>query len=219
MIRMRYIFLYLVFMAPGVVRAEWTPSPFMFDLQASFDQCLQEKIDPNDLSSCGDRLANAFLLHRAVIRAVSACGPAQLGSCPIPFEEEGLPAIAAEIALTMGCEASVPSEMPPNRPLPPEDCARVIGDILIDEGVVPLDADWSCASEPETCLDIMEIHARYWQLAAFDASEGSRLIGRILEQSGAACAAEKQDEVAISTCIAQEAAEIWIDLQNQDAQP
>lgn len=203
---------------PTFAAAEWQPSPSLFNYAATKAICTANPDDPNLTQACSDQLVAAFMLKRAVARAAHACYPTDLSACPLPFEEEGLPAIAAEIAIGVGCETSDLAAHPPRMQLAADHCVTVISDILIDEGVVPLDAAMNCNTSPATCEDLSGLHAALWRSAVLDAAPNDPLIADLLVQNLTDCDASAASKTEAARCLTTRNASLWADLALQTEQ-
>ncbi len=214
----------LLALLPTTAAADWSPRPMMFTFGATFDNCTSNP-DDADAATCEDALAAAYVLKRAVAWATFECDAESLTTCAAPFEDEGLPAIAARIAVDAGCDQIDVLSLPEGAPLPDNHCITVASDIMIDEGVVPLDTSIGCGIHWIECGELAQIHAAFWRdkvLAA--APENNGLTQVRLETLKAECrdTAEQTGgwgvDLTALECEALGAAQIWADLAQQAQQ-
>ena len=204
----------LLALLPTAAFAEWEPLPRGFQYDASFERCT---IDPAriDTDECAAIFRNAFLVNRAVASAVSECGTQPLDTCAIPFEDRGLPAIAARIATDSACDATPAATFPAFAPLPPDHCITMISDILRDEGVVPLDAPpleaANCGLDPVTCQDLRAIQGTYWYQSVIELAD-SDLTRMRSDTAWDTCLSQAPTDEAVETCHMAALATIWADL-------
>lgn len=206
---------------PTFAAADWAPRPSMFTYGATLDQCTAQPDTPDLARFCEDALNAAYALKRAVARATFKCHPESLSTCAAPFENEGLPAIAARIAVDVGCDATDVRALSEDAPIPSNHCISVTSDIMIDEGVVPLFTEMSCGIE---CDEIAQINATFWvdqvDLVAPDDAVVTDLQMRNIADCGGGTANTgtwAEDRAALD-CVADRAAALWADLVPQTEQ-
>ncbi|SMX44372.1 hypothetical protein [Octadecabacter ascidiaceicola] len=221
MFRLAFILLFL----PTFAAADWSPRPSMFSYDATFENCKANPDAENLAASCEGAIANAYVLKRAVAWAAYKCFPESFATCAAPFEEEGLPAIAAWIAVDAGCDATNVLDLPEDEPLPADHCISIASDIMIDEGVVPLNTDISCGIDWIECGDITHINASFWaeqvdEITQDDPEFANDLQSRNRED----CAGEAREIGSWAIimdgliCEAERSAALWSDLAVQSAQ-
>lgn len=221
---MKWYALFLV-LIPTQGLADWRPSPVIFSYAAAFDQCRLDPDAPDLVVRCDATLADAYALKRAVARAALVCAEIPLKDCPLPFEDEGLPAIAVRIAVDAGCNQSLVAALPADTPLPADHCISMAADIMGDEGVVPLDNTLDCTGEENDCLALARVQTRLWTRAVVELENGplndpmiDDLAGRVPDN----CAAEQtngEDDaegLAFFHCVSEGYAALWRDLTNED---
>lgn len=206
----------LFFVLPSVAAADWSPRPSAFSYDATFATCLLDPGAPDLAGTCAEAMNAAFALKRAVARAAVACHPQDLATCAAPFEDEGLPAIAVRIAADVGCEASDP-RAGNAAPLGTDHCITIASDIMIDEGVVPLDTSIGCEGEATDCRELAMLHASLWMEAADALAEGDPTIADLQARNfndcfDAATATGVTAELTTMGCIAERSAALWADL-------
>ncbi|SLN44867.1 hypothetical protein [Pseudooctadecabacter jejudonensis] len=197
---------------PHAAHADWAPRPAMFDYSSAFAVCTAQP-DARDLATaCADTLEAAYILKRAVAQAAFVCADTPLSGCPVPLEDEGLPAIAARIAGDIGCDSTPIETLPTDTALPRDHCVALTADIMFDEGVVPLFTDLSCDGLPSECDDLADIHAALWVQAVDALTHDDPTITDLQARNLNTCTT--QDDAR--ACIAARAAELWVDLVGQD---
>lgn len=222
--RMRCLLLFLLFW-PTFAAADWAPRPSFFSYDAAFALCTAEPNMPNPAETCKDRLSAAYVLKRAVAWATYRCHPESLTTCTLPFEDEGLPAIAAQIAVSAGCDDTDLTLLPEGAPIPPDHCAAITSDIMFDEGVVPLMTEITCNADWIECGELAKIHADLWSRAALSAAgNDTDLVEDLQSRNEADCSADarstdsKATELARLQCQAIRSASLWADLARQTEQ-
>lgn len=217
----------LLALIPTLARAELDLRPSMFSYDASFAQCT---VDPAIVSaqSCADLLTDAYVLNRAVVRAMQNCTDTPLADCTAPFVDEGLTAASVRIAASLNCDRSGLATLETGAPLNDDHCIRIISDVLRDEGVVPYDQSATCTAltqGPSDCSDLILLHAQLWEDAVLDAAgEDTTLAQDLIHKIGLDCAdrIKASDATAFylggAACATQDYAALWADLtrQNQD---
>lgn len=200
---------------PAAAMAEWSPTPYAFSYDAAFARCTA---DPARIgvTECRDFLNGAYVLNRAVVNAVTACDTATLSACPVAFEDQGLPAIAARIAEDAACEAKPTDQLPALTPLPNDHCITMISDILRDEGVVPFDTDITCTGPQAECVALQEVHSLLW-IDAITALSDSDLTKMRLETSFLTCYGTRSSRDTVGDCYLAALADIWADLAQATA--
>lgn len=212
-----------LFCMPAIAAADWAPRPAIFTYDATFAICTSDPTAPDLALRCADELTAAYVLKRAVAQAAYACGNTALADCPAPFEDEGLPAIAVRIAVDVGCDANDVSTLT-NGTIPRDHCIAVASDIMLDEGVVPIDTNISCGNEWSECDDLAVIHTQLWEDAVFGMMGDDPLILDLLDRTAQECAAETQGTTFSASytdglgCIAGGTASIWADIAQQTGQ-
>lgn len=212
----------LLALFPSVAAADWSPRPLMFTYNATLDACLAEPDRPNLAQSCADALAAAYALKRAVAWAAFKCLPENLATCAGPFEEEGLPAVAVQIATDVGCDSTDVSQLPDSDPLPPNHCISVASDIMIDEGVVPLVTDIACGVQWIECGELAQINAAFWVDQVDLAAPADATINDLQIRNIADCDATARDtggwatDLDALTCLADRSAALWADITLQN---
>jgi hypothetical protein len=209
---------------PTLAAADWSPRPTMFSYDATFDLCTADPTAPDLAARCSEILAAAYVLKRAVARAATKCLPESLSTCTGPFADEGLPAIAAQIAVDVGCDATDLRTLPEDEPLPANHCITIASDIMIDEGVVPLDSDLACGPFQAECFEFTELHMLLWAWeAGMTTSDGIRtsdfMIALIETCTEDFIDVERLTGRPLSyNCFADGAARHWADLAQQNQQ-
>jgi len=117
-------------------------------------------------------MRQSFVLKRAVVAATQACLGENLNTCALPFEDQGLTAIAARIAAGTGCENTDLADWQEFIPFPENHCAPLIADILADEGVVPLNTDVPCDSDGSACVALAQQQRVLWAKAVIELENG-----------------------------------------------
>ena len=211
---------------PTYAAAEWSPRPAMFSYDATFNTCTADPTAPDLAQTCADALAAAYALKRSVARAFFACHPQSLSTCAAPFEDEGLPAIAARIAVDAGCDAMDVTRLDQWATFSPDHCITVISDIMIDEGVVPIDTNIACRTERSECGALAGLNLTFWVQAVIMAAKGDALIADIQARNFTDCNMRAQDttpqrrafDVQSMGCAANRSAALWADLTQQNIQ-
>ena len=205
---------------PGA--ADWAPRPHLFSYDATFAQCTRLPVAGDPARDCADRLAAAYALKRAVARAAQACDDTPLPDCPAPLEQEGLPAIAARIAGDIGCQATPLAQVAADTALPQDHCVSVAADIMVDEGVVPVDTAIPCGPGATECQALAAIHAALWADAVRQSAGDDPTIADLQARNAADCLAQadaapaEDADLAAQRCLARRSAALWIDLQTKD---
>lgn len=170
----------------------WSPAPTLFDYAAVFATCQAEPEAPDLPDTCADLITSAYVLNRAVARAAHACGARSLDTCATPFEDEGLPAIAVQIAAATGCDDTDPALLPWDKPLPADHCVQLAAHIMLDEGVTPLDDTVTCDGTGTECDQLARLHARLWadHLRTTVPDRNRDTIDRMIAETPAVCASQ-----------------------------
>jgi len=203
---------------PSMAVAEWTPRPAMFNYEATFAQCIANQEAPDLAFDCANLLADAYVLKRAVAWGALNCEGQDLLTCASPFENEGLPHIAMQIAVGIGCDATELSTFDPELPLDPDHCVSVASDIMIDEGVVPLVTEVRCTDETIECDDLAAIHVQLWEDEILNIIGEDPLIPDLMDLASQDCTSRAEGDTDAAAnrnglaCIADEFASIWADL-------
>jgi len=211
----------LFILLPFAANADWAPRPSLFGYAAAFDLCTADPTADDLAASCAQRLAAAYVLKRAVAEAAYACATTPLADCPAPFEDAGLPAIAAWIADDMGCDGTPVAGLARDEPFPPDHCVSITADIMGDEGVVPLENEVTCAEDGVECQELAMLHALLWMDAVDAISDSDATIDDLQARNVNLCLAETTAigpaaEIEAMTCIADRASALWADLAEQD---
>jgi hypothetical protein len=211
-------------MWPTIAAADWSPRPTMFTYEATFDLCTADPTAPDLAANCADALTAAYVLKRAVAWATYACGSAPLATCTAPFEDEGLPAIAMQIAIDIGCEATDVSLSSDWDRFEVDHCVKIASDIMQDEGIVPLFGDISCRDDLDECGSLAFVHVSLWiDRLRLDAPDEETL-ETIFLSNLAECEVEKFVPLSQSfsrqavICMANRSASAWADLAQQNQQ-
>jgi hypothetical protein len=208
----------LLCLLPTYAAADWSPLPRAFDYTAVFDRCTIDptRVDPDE---CATLFHDAFILNEAVANAVADCTAPSLAACDAQFEDIGLPAIAARIAVDSACEQTPAATFPPFTHLSPDHCITMISDILRDEGVVPLDAPLhsvgNCALRDLDCEDLHIIHGEYWYRAVIALSDTDLTRFRS-DTEWNECMSTSPTDAAVYHCHAAALATIWADLSQAE---
>lgn len=216
----------LLALLPTYASADWSPRPNMFTYDATFANCTADPAAADLARTCADALGSAYVLKRAVALATVKCHPEDLATCAVPFEDEGLPAIAMRIAVDSGCDATDVLRLPEGEVIPPNHCITVASDIMIDEGIVPLYTQISCGVIWIECGDLANIHATFWaqQVQAATPDNSANLTQMRQETARLECNAEGRAGGGWSTtlvtqeCLTQRNAALWADLAQQTEQ-
>jgi hypothetical protein len=197
----------------------------MFHYDATFANCTATPDETDLAQNCDRAIANAYVLKRAVAWAAQKCFPESIATCALPFEDEGLPAIAAQIAVDSGCDATNVLDLPEDEPLPADHCITIASDIMIDEGVVPLNTDISCGIHWIECGDISLINATFWAEQVDAAAQDDPAFAADLQSRNREDCAEEAREIGswavvmdAMICEADRSAALWADLTDQNQQ-
>lgn len=206
---------------PAAAAADWAPRPAMFSYDATFAQCLIDPTAPDLAADCATRLADAYVLKRAVAWGAFHCADQDLMTCATPFEDQGLPHIAVQIAVGVGCNGSDIASSDPKLRLDPEHCVSIAADIMIDEGVVPLSTQITCIDGNRLeCDDLAAFHTQYWEDEILAMTGQDPLILDLLDRSALDCAQSVAGDTLNSlyhaglTCVSDRYAAIWADLKH-----
>lgn len=160
-------------------------------------------------------MEGAFALKRAVAWGAYKCHPEDLATCAAPFEDEGLPAVAVQIAVDTGCDSTDLAALARDTPLSRDHCVTIASEIMIDEGVVPVFSDVICSAGDDTCTTLSAIHLDLWSdaIAALSSSDLTEI-----RKTDAAntCRDRYLDAWGPLDCAASRFAEIWADLAQQE---
>ena len=203
----------LLALMPLTAMAQTDIHPRLFNYDATLATCISDPSAPDLAQSCAAALTTAFILRRAIARAAAQCTDLPLQDCPGPFEDEGLPAIAVRIATDVGCDATPVADLEA-LPVSPDHCISIAADIMFDEGVVPLDTELACI-RGQDCADIAALNAAFWTTTVGTLGGDDPIIRDLQSRNATTCRAEATD-TATQTCIAQRAADLWVDLMNED---
>lgn len=214
MFRLALILLFL----PTLAAADWSPRPTMFNYDATFARCIQDPSLPDLAASCSDAIATDYSLKRAVARAVYLCADSQLLTCTIPFEDEGLPAIAVRIAIDSGCENSDVSSTGNWDKFDDNHCVTVASDIMIDEGVVPLDTDISCRNDLDDCGFIAFLNVGFWIDLILPIADDDPVVLDLHRRNITECMVDKFTPISelysrwAVDCVSERHAALWVDI-------
>ncbi len=215
----------ILLLLPTIAAADWSPRPSMFRYDATFANCTATPDDSDLARACDRAITNAYVLKRAVAWATQKCFPESIATCALPFEDEGLPAIAAQIAVDAGCDATNVLDLPEGEQLPADHCISIASDIMIDEGVVPLNTDISCDINGIECGDISLINATFWAEQVDAAAQDDPVFAADLQSRNREDCAEEAREIGswavvmdAMICEADRSAALWADLTDQNQQ-
>ena len=215
----------ILLLLPTFAAADWSPRPTMFSYDATFANCMANPSAENLASTCDRAITSAYVLKRAVTWAAVNCFPEGFATCAAPFEDEGLPAIAAQIAVGAGCDATNVLNLPEDKPLPADHCITITSDIMIDEGVVPLNTEIMCGIHWIECGDISLINATFWAEQVDAASQDDPAFSADLQSRNREDCAQEAREIGswavvmdAMICEADRSAALWADLAFQNQQ-
>lgn len=218
-----YRLIALLFFLPAAAAADWSPQATLFTYDTAFEECRTDPDAPDLAARCDTLMRGTFVLKRAVFAATQACLGQDLATCAAPFEDEGLPAIAATIAAGTGCENTDLTGWHEFVPFPQTHCAPLIADILIDEGVVPLWTQVECDREGSACVALAQQQQVMWSGAILELENGplnDRLISDLIRKTFDACRADvTADQTAalnaMAMCESDGMARLWADLVSE----
>ena len=218
---MKRIALVLATLWPIAAAADWAPQPSLFGYEATFATCTADIAATDPTPACAERISEAYALKRAVALAAYACGDTPLTDCPSPFEDQGLPAIAARIAADIGCDGTPIAALPATMPLPPDHCAVITADIMIDEGVMPLITEIECNDPVSECSELAMVHATLWieaadALAGDDPTIDDLQARNVNDCLAAVTTSGVQAQLDAMACLATRSAALWADLAQRD---
>lgn len=119
-----------------------------------------------------------------------------------------------KIAIEAGCDNHDPASLPEGLPLHDNHCISLSSDIMIDEGVVPLDTIITCDQTGDECIGLIRLQSWIWRRAIADLSSSDLTIIRartVLDD----CLRDSPDTLAMYDCRVECFAEIWVDLTLQ----
>ncbi len=212
------ILLLILTILPTASVGQWAPKPDLFTYDASFADCTADATGDDLVARCTAILATAFVLKREVALAFQQCLDVPLRDCAAPFENAGLPAFGAQIAAGIGCDMSDMTLYPADTALPPDHCVAITGDILADEGAIPLDGNLECTGT-FTCIELAAIQQQLWLNALMQLENGpvndptSRdLLGRVGEECQSIPTGTEVGTLSQIECLAQGTSLLWRDL-------
>lgn len=211
-------FALILLLLPTLAAADWSPRPSMFSYDATFENCLSNPDDKNLAAACEQEIAGAYVLKRAVAWAAFNCFPESLSTCALPFEDEGLPAIAAQIAVDAGCDATNVLDLPEDEPLPADHCITIVSDIMVDEGVVPLNTSISCGIHWIECGELTQLNTAFWVDQVDLLAPADPVVTDLQARNFNECQVETNEIGGWATdmnaleCLAERSALLWVDL-------
>lgn len=218
----RIITLFALF--PTMAAADWAPHPTMFNYDASFANCTADLDAPDIFTLCADEITTAYVLKRAVANAAYACADRPLATCTAPFEDEGLPAIALQIALDAQCEVGDVASAVEFTEFGPDNCITIASDIMLDEGVVPVDTDISCRNLGDECDYLSFIQVSFWTNLLIPLGREDPTISDLNGRNIIDCGIQKFTPVFAAfsreaiDCFSTRSATLWADISQQTDQ-
>jgi len=143
-------------------RADTQLTPWMFNLQKQFDECINIPSD-NLYRTCQGALTASFSLRREIGYALDGCYTANVEDCAAAFNNAGFPAKRLNIATLGRCTMLGKLEETSISEIPSNSCIEQIAH-NIERNNIPTtrDTNISCGVE---CAGIIDISTKYWESA------------------------------------------------------
>lgn len=147
-------------------RADTQLTPFAFDLQKQFDDCISTPSE-NLYHKCQGVLSASFTLRREIAYALDECQTANVEGCVTAFKDAGFPADRLNIATLEHCEMLGRLEEVDVREVPENSCIEKIAR-NIERNSIPTshNTDISCGINYIECAEIIDKGREYWESAA-----------------------------------------------------
>ncbi len=151
---------------PTAPRAQTELTPWLFDLQSQFNDCLNAPSGDHP-HSCQAVLKAGFTLRREIGTALDACLTTNVDGCVAAFNTAGFPAERLNIATLPPCTLLGRLEETDITYLPEDSCIEHIAR-TIERHNIPTshNSDISCAHSYVSCAEIIGMGTRYWKSAA-----------------------------------------------------
>ena len=147
-------------------RADTQLTPWMFDLQKRFDECINTPSD-NLYRTCQGALAASFSLRREIGYALDGCHTANVKDCAAAFNNAGFPADRLKLSALDRCTMLGKLEETSVSEIPNDSCIEQIAR-NIERNNIPTTRDTSISCGIE-CAGIIDISTTYWERAVSDA--------------------------------------------------
>jgi hypothetical protein len=217
-----YRLLAILALWPTLATADWSPRPSMFTYEATFKICFADPTAPNIATTCSDALNAAYVLKRAVAWAVYKCHPESIATCSGPFVDEGLPAIAAQIAVDTGCDVTDVTLLYESDQFSPNHCITVASYIMLDKGVVPLYTHIECRDDLDECGYLSFVNVSFWVDQVAIAAPSDTTFNILQDRNITECGVEKffpltePFSLDATNCFAERTAMLWAYLAQQN---
>jgi len=163
----RILMILALCMLPTAPRAETELTPWLFDLQTQFNNCLNTPTDDHS-HSCQAVLKSGYTLRREIGYALDACLTTNVDGCVAAFNTAGFPAERLNIAALPPCTLLGRLEDSDITYLPEDSCIEHIAR-TVERHNIPTshNGDISCAHSYVSCAEIIGMGTRYWKSAVW----------------------------------------------------
>lgn len=165
---MRHILMILALCAAATApRADTQLTPWLFDLQKQFTECINTPAD--DLyETCDGVLAAGYTLRREIGYALDTCLSVNTTGCVAAFNDAGFPAKRLNIASLPPCTMLGRLEESDITYIPEGSCINQIAHNIERNGIpTSHSTDISCGNNYVACLEIVGQSKRYWENAVW----------------------------------------------------
>ena len=148
-------------------RADTQLTPFAFDLQKQFDDCISTPSE-NLYRKCQGILTASYTLRREIAYALDTCQTANVEGCVTAFKDAGFLADRLNIATLERCEMLGDLNVVDVREVPENSCIEQIAR-NIERNSIPTshNTDISCGINYIECAEIVSLGRKYWENATF----------------------------------------------------
>ena len=145
-------------------RADTELTPWLFDLQKQFDQCINTPSD-NLYNACQGMLAAGFTLRREIGYALDECHTANIKGCVAAFNDAGFPADRLNIATLPPCTLLGRLE---ETEIAENSCIIQIARNIEQNGIPTThNTEISCGINYIDCAEIIDLGTKYWKSAVW----------------------------------------------------
>ncbi len=152
---------------PTTPRAQTELTPWLFNLQSQFNDCLNAPSDDHSLS-CHAVLEAGFTLRREIGLALDACLTTNVDVCVAAFNNAGFPTERLNITTLPPCTLLGRLEDIDITYLPEDNCIEHIAR-TVERRNIPTshNSDISCGRSYVSCAEILGMDTRYWKGAVW----------------------------------------------------
>lgn len=164
---MRILMILALCTLPTAPRAQTELTPWLFDLQSQFNDCLNAASGDHS-HSCHAVLKAGFTLRREIGNALDACLTTNADGCVSAFNNAGFPAERLNIATLPPCTLLGKLGETDITYLPEDSCIEHIAR-TVERHDIPTshNSDISCGRSYVSCAEIIGMGTRYWESAVW----------------------------------------------------